>query len=246
LLNHFFNYYFSNQLNLCDLLILWVMAHNLQNVRLAVVLIDSHILKIISGKGVRNMKVAVSSNGDNLDARLDPRFGRCPFFLVVNPEDMSFEAFNNESATQGGGAGIQTAQFLASQGVEAVITGNCGPNAVQTLSAAGVDLFAGQEGTVKEVVERFKKGNLRPTSEATVDNHFGMGGGGGRGRGMGGGRGQGRYMGRSGATTPQRVGSGFDSKNHELENLKQQAGRLNQKMKEVISRINRLEEGENR
>jgi predicted Fe-Mo cluster-binding NifX family protein len=125
-------------------------------------------------KGVHNMKVAVSSNEKNLDAQLDPRFGRCAYFLVVNPDDMSFEAFNNESAAQGGGAGIQAAQFLASQGVEAVITGNCGPNAVQTLSAAGVELFGGQTGTVREVVEKFKNGHLKPTSEATVDSHFGM------------------------------------------------------------------------
>ena len=114
-------------------------------------------------KGVHNMKVGVSSNGENLDAPLDPRFGRCHFFLVVNPDDMSFEAFNNESAVQGGGAGIQAAQFLAAQGVEAVITGNCGPNAVQTLAANGIELFDGQAGTVREVVERFKKGNLKPT-----------------------------------------------------------------------------------
>jgi len=196
------------------------------------------------------MKVAVSSNGDNLDAQLDPRFGRCAFFIVVNPGDMSFEAFNNESAAQGGGAGIQAAQFLASQGVEAVITGNCGPNAVQTLSAAGVDLFAGQAGTVKEVVEKLNNENLRPTSEATVNSHFGMGGGGGMGRGMGGcmggGRGQGRAMGGSGAIAPQRMGSSLHSNGQELEDLKQQAGRLNQKMKEVISRINRLENSEKR
>ena len=115
------------------------------------------------------MKVAVSSNGENLDAQLDPRFGRCHFFLVVNPDDMSFEAVNNESAAQGGGAGIQAAQFLASQKVAAVITGNCGPNAVQTLSAAGIQVFGGQAGTVRQVVERFKNGNLKPTREATVD-----------------------------------------------------------------------------
>lgn len=198
------------------------------------------------------MKLAVSSNGENLDAQLDPRFGRCAFFLVVNPDDMSFEAFNNESAAQGGGAGIQAAQFLASQGVAAVITGNCGPNAVQTLAAAGVDLFADQAGTVKEVVEKFKKSNLRPANEATVDSHFGMGSGtglgrgGGMGRGMGGGRGQGRGMGMSGAGAPDRMGSGLQSKDQEMENLKQQAGRLNQKMKEVISRINRLENSEKR
>ena len=193
------------------------------------------------------MKVAVSSNGENLDAQLDPRFGRCSNFLIINPDDMSFEAFNNESAAQGGGAGIQAAQFLASQGVDAVITGNCGPNAVQTLAAAGVELLAGQAGTVKAVVEKFKKGNLRPTSAATVDSHFGMGAGagpgcgGGMGRGMGGGRGQGRGMGMTGSQ-----GGSIQSKDKEMENLKQQASRLNQKMKEVISRINRLENSEKR
>ena len=62
------------------------------------------------------MKVAVSSNGEDLNAQLDPRFGRCAYFLVVNPEDMSFEAFNNESAAQGGSAGIQAAHFFSIAG----------------------------------------------------------------------------------------------------------------------------------
>ena len=193
------------------------------------------------------MKVAVSSDGENLDAQLDPRFGRCQFFLVVNPDDMSIEAFNNESAIHGGGAGIQAAQFLASQGVEAVITGNCGPNALQTLSAAGIELFGEQAGTVREVVERFKKGHLKPTSEATGDSHFrmnataGLGRGSGMGRGMAGGRGTARDMEMSGLAGSRRKGGGVQSKNQELEGLKQQADSLNRKMKEVISRINSLE-----
>ena len=200
------------------------------------------------------MKVAVSSNGKNLNAQLDPRFGRCAYFLVVNPDDMSFEAFNNESAVQGGGAGIQAAQFLASQGVQVVITGNCGPNAVQTLSAAGIELFGGQAGTVKEVVERFKNGHLKPTSEATVDSHFGMnaqaafdrgkvmGGGRGMGRGTGGGRGTGRGMGISGSRPSRKMGGSSQLRGQELENLKQQADSLNKKMKEVISRVNKIEQ----
>jgi predicted Fe-Mo cluster-binding NifX family protein len=210
-------------------------------------------IKTLTMKGVHNMKVAVSSNGEDLNAQLDPRFGRCAYFLVVNPDDMSFEAFNNESAAQGGGAGIQAAQFLASQRVEAVITGNCGPNAVQTLSAAGIELFGGQTGTVRKVVERFKKGNLHPTNEATVDSHFGMnaqaevgrggvmGGGRGMGRGMGGGRGTGRGMGISGSGLSKNTGGGSQSRGQELEDLKHQADSLNKKMKEVISRINNLE-----
>jgi len=199
------------------------------------------------------MKVAVSSTGKNFDAQVDPRFGRCQFFIVVNPDDMSFDVLNNESAAQAGGAGIQTAQFLASQGVGAVITGNCGPNAVQTLAAAEIELFSGQAGTVREVIERFKNGNLDPTSEATVDSHFGMnatagpgrgggmGGGRGMGRGMGGGRGAGRGMGMSDFAGSRMTGDGSQSRDQELEALKRQADSLNKKMKEVISRINRIE-----
>ena len=199
------------------------------------------------------MKIAVSSDGENLNAKVDPRFGRCQFFVVVNPDDMSFEVLNNDSAALGGGAGIQTAQFLASQGVTAVITGNCGPNAVQTLSAAGIDLFGGQAGTVSEVIEEFKQGNLKPTGEANVDSHFGMNvaagsgrGGGmgscrGKGRGMGGGGGAGCGRGMSDFGGSKKAGSAAQSRDQELKRLKQQADSLNKKMKEVMSRINSIE-----
>ena len=198
------------------------------------------------------MKIAVSSNGENLDAQLDPRFGRCAYFLLVNPEDMSVEAFNNESAAQGGGAGIQAAQFLASKKVAAVITGNCGPNAVRTLSAAGIKLFGGQAGSVREVIEIFKKGNLKPIFEATVDSHFGMNteAGSGRAAGMGGGRGMrggsrgargtARDMGRSDSRPSRKMGGKFQSRERELEALKHQADSLNKKMKAVISRTHNM------
>ncbi len=177
------------------------------------------------------MKVAVSSNGKNLDAQLDPRFGRCVYFLVVNPDDMSFEAFENKSAALGGGAGIQAAQFLASKGVQAIITGNCGPNAVQTFSATGIELVVGQTGTVREVVERFKEENLRSTSEASVVSHFGMNAQAEVGRGLG----------ISGSGPSRKTGGSSPFGGQELEALKQQADSLNKKMKEVISRINNLE-----
>ena len=209
------------------------------------------------------MKLAISSSGKDLNSQLDPRFGRCAYFLVINPDDMSFEVFNNDSAVLGGGAGIQSAQFVASKGVDAVITGNCGPNAVQTLTAAGVELFAGQTGTVKVVVERFKKGQLRPTCEANVDSHFGMapgagsgpggglgggggmrqgmGGGGGMGRGMGGGRAIGGGAGLSGGSTSMKKESGSVSNDSELETLKKKADDINKQLEGIITRINKLE-----
>ena len=207
------------------------------------------------------MKIAVSAYGRDLDSQLDSRFGRCSYFLVVNPDEMSFEAFKNESAVLGGGAGIQSAQFIASKGVDAVITGNCGPNAVRTLSAAGIELYAGQTGTVREVVERFKKGDLSPTREANVDSHSGMAPGsglngastgvGGMGRGMGGGRSMGRGMASSpgmdgdpsvsGQRKRKRKQPESASKNLELETLKKKADDINMQLEGLLTRINRLE-----
>ena len=145
------------------------------------------------------MKLAVSSSQKDLEAPLDPRFGRCPYFLIVETDSMSSESFENQSAAMGGGAGVQAAQFVASKGAEAVITGNCGPKAMQVLSAAGVQVFVGQSGVVKDLINAYQNGNLTSTTVANVSAHAGtrgMGGGMGRGMGRGQGRGNGRGMGR--------------------------------------------------
>jgi len=75
------------------------------------------------------MRVAVSATGPTLDAEVEPRFGRCPYFIIVDPDTMQFEALENSSAMQAGGAGISTGQMIVSKGVQVVLTGNCGPNA---------------------------------------------------------------------------------------------------------------------
>ncbi|MGD9350640.1 MAG: NifB/NifX family molybdenum-iron cluster-binding protein, partial [Desulfobacterales bacterium] len=106
------------------------------------------------------MKIAISSSGNTLDSPVDPRFGRCAYFLIVDPADMHFEVFDNQSVAQSGGAGIQAAQFLADKNVSSVITGHVGPNAVQTLTAAGIDIFAEQRGSIAEVVKRYESGAL--------------------------------------------------------------------------------------
>ncbi|MDF2955935.1 NifB/NifX family molybdenum-iron cluster-binding protein [Candidatus Alkanophaga liquidiphilum] len=151
------------------------------------------------------MRVCVTATSDDLDAQVDPRFGRCQYFVVVDTETMKFEAVRNESADAPGGAGIQAAQTVASLGVDAVITGNVGPNAFQTLSAAGIKVFTGAHGTVKNAVEMLKRNELGEAGNATVTAHFGLGsapttppamppappiltpgfGGGGKGRGRG-------------------------------------------------------------
>jgi predicted Fe-Mo cluster-binding NifX family protein len=136
------------------------------------------------------MKIAISATAPQLDADLDPRFGRCQYLLIVDTESMEFEAIENPAMSAPGGAGIQAAQFIAEKSVEAVVTGDCGPNAYQVLSAAGVPVFVGASGRVRDVIEAFKRGELSPVSEASTGPGAGMRGGmGGGGGGMGGGRG---------------------------------------------------------
>ncbi|HSQ85013.1 MAG TPA: NifB/NifX family molybdenum-iron cluster-binding protein [Desulfobacterales bacterium] len=137
------------------------------------------------------MKIAVSSKGKDLDSLIDPRFGRCAYFLIIETDDMSFEVFDNQSISLGGGAGIQSAQFISSKGAKAVITGNCGPNAVKTLAAAGIEVFLGNTGIIIEALQKFKNGKLISSNSANAPEYSGMAGGRGFGRGMGMGRGRG-------------------------------------------------------
>jgi len=127
------------------------------------------------------MKICVSATANNLEAQLDPRFGRCPYFVIVESETMQFEAIPNAASGATGGAGIQAAQTIANKGAKVVITGNVGPNAFGALSAAGIEIVTGASGTVREVVEKYKSGKLQRTGTPTVGGHFGMGKGRGRG-----------------------------------------------------------------
>jgi predicted Fe-Mo cluster-binding NifX family protein len=143
------------------------------------------------------MKVAISAVGPTLDAGIDPRFGRCQQFIIADPDTGDYEVLTNSSAMSGGGAGISAAQMIIKAGVKAVITGNCGPNAHQVLSAAGIKVITGVSGKISGAIAEYKLGTYAGSTQANVPDHFGMGGGGGRGGGMGGGgRGMGRRMGR--------------------------------------------------
>lgn len=160
------------------------------------------------------MRIAISSSRPDLDAEVDPRFGRCRYFVIVDSETKEFEVLDNQAAmTSSGGAGIQAAQMVANSGVAVVITGHLGPNAADTLAAAGVKTYLGATGTVREVLQQYNTGRLRESSGPTVESHFGTGGvgggagagratagGRGMGRGRGGGRGQGMGRGMDGST----------------------------------------------
>ncbi|MBU9888357.1 MAG: NifB/NifX family molybdenum-iron cluster-binding protein [Candidatus Omnitrophica bacterium] len=115
------------------------------------------------------MKIAITSEGKSPAAAVDPRFGRCKYFIVYDSDSGAFESLENTHAQASGGAGIQAGQWMVSKGVEAVLTGHVGPNASGVLLPAGIKIYTGVSGTVAEAFERFRKGEL-----PTAPGHPGM------------------------------------------------------------------------
>jgi len=137
------------------------------------------------------MKIAVSATAGSLDAMIDPRFGRCAYFVIAEVEKNEIkksESIQNPAATAMGGAGIQAAQLIVSKGAEVLISGNIGPNAFGVLSGTGMKIITGVGGiSVRDAVQRYLKGELKETKSPTTPG-FGPG----RGMGLGMGRGIGR------------------------------------------------------
>lgn len=199
------------------------------------------------------MKVVVSAMQEGLDAEVSPVFGRCPIYVFVDSDSMEFEAVPNPAMSAAGGAGIQAAQFAVGKGVQAVLTGNVGPNAFNVLQQAGINIYPVSGGTVRQAVEALNSGQLQPAPGATSGMHGGMGGGVGRGmgrrmgRGMGGG--MGRAVGAGMATGPWNspgapLAAGPGSPAQELSELKGMAQSLKQQLDEVTKRIQDLEKKE--
>jgi len=210
------------------------------------------------------MKIAITSTGIDLTSQVEPRFGRCPYFIIIDPDSEKFESIENPNVQAMGGAGIQSAQLIANKSAEIVLTGSCGPNAFQTLTAAGVKVITGVSGTIKDALSRFKSGQLQPIQQPNVGSHFGMGAGTetgmstgmGTGMGMGAGMGMGRGMGMGYGTGYQQTGApamvppgvpqpgmiptGMDKK-QELEFLKQQSEALKHEIEGINDRIKDLE-----
>jgi len=114
------------------------------------------------------MRIIVSTTTPDIEASLDPRFGRAAYFVAVDPATMEWEAFPNPAMAAAGGAGTQAAQFIASQGAQAAISGDFGPNAYMALQAAGIQMFVSAGATTaRAAVEAYNAGTLQAIAGPT-------------------------------------------------------------------------------
>ena len=119
------------------------------------------------------MKLAISATGDTLDDPVDPRFGRCHWFVIVDTDDMSFDAMENQAAAAGHGAGIEAAQVVANAGCDAVVAATFGPNAAHALTQGGLRMYRFTDGTVREAAQAVKAGKAQQLGGSNVGAHSG-------------------------------------------------------------------------
>ena len=119
------------------------------------------------------MKVALSSSGNTLESPLDSRFGRAPFFVIMDTETNDFQVIDNSqnlNATQG--AGVQSSQTVINAGVDALITGHVGPNAFMILQQAGIKIYQSDATSVQQALEQLNAGSLKEAQSADVRGHW--------------------------------------------------------------------------
>jgi predicted Fe-Mo cluster-binding NifX family protein len=120
-----------------------------------------------------SMRIAVTTQGDGLEAEVDPRFGRTARFLLVETSTMETQLIENaRNLDLPQGAGIQAAQSVMKFKPDVVLTGNCGPKAFQVLQAAGIQVVVGVKGRIRDAVQAFVEGRYRPATEANVEGHW--------------------------------------------------------------------------
>ena len=118
------------------------------------------------------MKIAVASGGKDPSSMVDDRFGRAPWFLIVDTSTGDVEAIENEGANQPSGAGPKAAEMIARRNVDCLVAGHCGPNAFAALAAHGIDVVVAEGLRVSDAIEQVKSGKLAPAERPDVEGHW--------------------------------------------------------------------------
>jgi len=101
-------------------------------------------------------KVALPSKGE----MIDNHFGHCEKFTIVSlNQDNDAVEFVDYKGPETCGCKSDLASDLAKEGVSVLLAGGIGQGAINKLKAAGIDVFTGYSGEVKNVLDQWLKGN---------------------------------------------------------------------------------------
>jgi len=120
------------------------------------------------------MKICISACGRDLDSEVDPHFGRCNYFVIIDPETGSVESIKNPGSEAPGGAGVRAAEAVAGAGIDILLTGSVGLNSFSILSEAGVETHYGVRGKVAFALREYQSGKLAILERPNSSTHNGM------------------------------------------------------------------------
>ena len=124
----------------------------------------------------KKTKICITAAGEDLDSFLDPRFGRAVYFLFVDEKGKLIKAVENPGKEAMRGAGVTAAQIVADEKVDAVITGNIGPNAIMVLNTSGIKVFIGRSGMkARDAFKEYQEGKLEQIAEPAYNRGSGQG-----------------------------------------------------------------------
>jgi len=115
------------------------------------------------------MRIAISSTGNSIEDDIDERFGRCPYFLIIDIKDKkvkNVKSIENIAKAQMGGAGIKASEIVASEKVGAIITTNLGPKALSVFEQFNIKIYQGK-GKINDAIKKFINGELKEITELT-------------------------------------------------------------------------------
>ncbi len=101
------------------------------------------------------MKVAITSTGNNLEAKLDERFGRCAYFVIYDTETKATEYIPNPNKEAEDGAGPASVQLVASREVGKVVAGEFGQKIKSLLDSLKIQMIVmkKQNTTIQEIID---------------------------------------------------------------------------------------------
>jgi predicted Fe-Mo cluster-binding NifX family protein len=100
------------------------------------------------------MKVAITSTGNNLESKLDQRFGRCSFFIIYDSETKGMEFIPNPNKNAEEGAGPASVQLVALRNVKKIISGEFGIKIKSLLDSLKIQMIVLKEPekTIGEII----------------------------------------------------------------------------------------------
>lgn len=119
------------------------------------------------------MKIAIPATAPYLGASVENRLGTAAYLLVVDLEDMSFEAVAGPLPPAGPGAGIEAVSMVIEMGAKAILAGFISPHIALTLEKNGIAVITPVCGSVMAAVEKYRLGVLRQQPDVLLAKQAG-------------------------------------------------------------------------